>query len=171
MYTLRNKYWPAYTWKIQTSYLKDFKGSLIKDSKISQEEFNERLSSIFDKINASFYHLEKLKENQEIALNLGQMLAKLKMPGMENLPGIAAAPYEPISYEYEAFLVTIKSSLDLITMLISVTFGRGEKDIISLIININRQQFSEKSPMSEIYIILQQKEFSNFIQEYKNPNN
>jgi hypothetical protein len=169
MYSLRSKYWPAYTWKIQTSYLKDFKGSLTTESKISQDEFNSQLSNILDKINASFYHLQRLKENQDIAVKLGQALAEIKVPGMENLAGVAAAPYEPIGYEYESFLITVKSALDLIAILIATTFGKSERDIVSLVTNTNLNSLQKRSTIEKVFSLLKKKQFVDFIEEYKDP--
>jgi len=169
MYSLRSKFWPAYTWKIQTTYLNEYKDSLTKESKISQEEFKHRLSDIFEKINASFYHLEKLKEDQQVAVDMGKKLAKIIMPGTENLPGIAGAPYEPIGYEYESFLITVKTMLDLVATLITKCVGRGEDNIISLISNIDLEKLREESLERKIMTFVKSDYFKEFLEDYRNP--
>jgi hypothetical protein len=167
MYTQRSKYWPAYTWKIQTSYSSNFKGKLSHEIKISDGDFEKIYFGVFDKINASFYHLEQLKENEKIAVQMGKKLAKVKIPGTEGMMGIAGSPYEPIGYEYEAFLVTIKSALDFIAILISKGFGRNEDNIISLANNIQVNSANPSSLEGKIYALLNASLFKTFIDGYK----
>ncbi len=168
MYTQRNKYWPAYTWKIQISYSSEIEGKLTSEIKISKEDFKTIYFNIFNKINASFYHIQMLKESQEIAVDLGKILSTIKIPGTENMVGIAGSYYEPVQYEYEAFLVFIKSSLDFISILISNSIGRKEETIIDLsevakIRAIRRTSFANK-----LYSLTLVDPFSKLINEFKN---
>lgn len=80
IYASRNKYWPAYTWKMQTSYLQAIDEDVLKHYPLSEKEFKSLLGSIFNKINASFYHFPRLKENQEIAIETGKQLAQMQHP-------------------------------------------------------------------------------------------
>lgn len=167
MYTKRSKYWPAYTWKIQTSYSSIIRGKLSDELNISESDFEKIYFDIFHKINASFYHLEQLKENEEIAIQTGKDLATIKVPGTEGMVGIVGSPYEPIGYEYEAFLVTIKSTLDFISILLAKGFNRREDDIISLVNNIRVNKAESSTLEGEIYALLSSNKYQTLIKEYR----
>lgn len=167
MYTQRSKYWPAYTWKIQTSYSDSIKGKLSGEFIISETEFEKIYFDIFDKINASFYHLERLRENEEFAVQLGKELAKIEIPGTEGMMGIAGSPYEPIEYEYEAFLATTKSALDFISILMAKGLGRKEDDIVSFTNNIQQDNSDISTLKGKIYELLRRQKYKTFIDEYK----
>ncbi|MEK7597197.1 MAG: hypothetical protein AAB441_00960 [Patescibacteria group bacterium] len=171
MYTQRNKYWPAYTWKIQTSYSSEIKNRLSPEIKISEDDFGIIYFNIFNKINASFYHLEKLKESQEIAVNLGKALSTIKIPGTKNIGCIAASYYEPVQYEYEAFLVIMKSSLDFISILISNSIGRKD-DTITNLSEVAKSRTIRRSPFAnKLYSLTLINPFSKLINEFKNSPN
>ena len=76
-YAMRQMYWPSYTWNIQTQHLNkiDEKSSGLKANGVDVEIFEKHKSDLFNKINASFYHLEKLKENESIIIELGKEMA------------------------------------------------------------------------------------------------
>jgi len=167
MYTQRSKYWPAYTWKIQTLYSSSIKGKLSDELIISETEFEKIYFDIFNKINASFYHLERLKANEEFAVRLGEELAKIKLPGTEGMVGIVGSPYEPIEYEYEAFLATIKSALDFTSILMAKGLGRKEDDIVSFTNNIQQDSSNKSTLKVEIYELLCSQKYKTFIDEYK----
>lgn len=169
MYTQRSKYWPAYTWKIQTSCSKNIKDKLSGEVTISPKDFKEVYIYIFDKINASFYHLQRLKENQEVAVRIGQAMAKIKPPGTEGLVGIAGVSYEPIGYEYESFLIKIKVALDLIATLVAKSFDRKEDDITTLLNNIKFRKIIKTTLQDEVYTFLKSKEFEKMFNNFKNP--
>ncbi|MCR4329614.1 MAG: hypothetical protein NUV65_03635 [Candidatus Roizmanbacteria bacterium] len=168
MYSQRSIYWPAYTWKVQTSYASSIKGKLSNEFKISEADFEKIYFDIFDKINASFYHLERLKENEEIAIKIGTELEKVHMPGTEGMVGIVASPYEPIGYEYESFLVTSKSTLDFIAILIAKGFGRAEDNIISLLNEVQSANYTLGSLEEKVCKLLQNNKFSALFLEYRN---
>ena len=171
MYTQRSKYWPAYTWKAQRSYSSEIKGKLLGNFNISDTDFEKTYFDIFDKVNASFYHLERLKENEKIAVQTGKELAKMQIPETEGVVGVAGSPYEPIEYEYEAFLVTIKSALDFMAILLANGFSKSEDNIVAL---VNRMQSDKINPSlleGKIYALLSNTQFSAFIDNYKNPKN
>lgn len=167
MYTQRSKYWPAYTWKVQTSYSSDVKGKIVNEFKILDADFEKIYFNIFDKINASFYHLERLKENEDIAIQMGKEMAKIRIPGTEGMIGIAGSPYEPIGYEYEAFLVTIKSALDFLAILLAKGFSRSEDNIISLVNSIGINNVDSSTLEGKIYTLLNNKQFKTFINGYR----
>jgi hypothetical protein len=169
MYTQRSKYWPAYTWKIQTSYLNDIGSKIPSELKISKEDFGRMYFYIFHKINASFYHLQRLKENQEIAIKMGQVLAKIKISGTEKMIGIAGVPYEPIEYEYETFLVTTKSALDFIAILVSNSFGHKEDNISALVAMGRSRELDPDSLEEKVYGIVENDRFTELIDSFKNP--
>lgn len=167
MYTQRSKYWPAYIWKTQTSYSSSIKGKLSTEFAISDTNFEKVYFDIFDKINASFYHLERLKENEEFAVQLGKELAKVKIPGAEGMVGIAGSPFEPIGYEYEAFLATIKSALDFVSTLLAKGLNRKEDDIVSFTKNILTDRADISTLKGKIYALLCSPRYKTFIEEYK----
>lgn len=169
MYTQRSKYWPAYTWKVQTSYFFDIKEKIVYEFKISNTDFEKNYFDIFDKINSSFYHLERLKENEGIAVQMGKELAKIQIPGIEGMVGIAGAPYEPIVYEYESFLVTIKSTLDFIAILLAKGFNRREDNIVNFFDGIKSRNAKPDSLEGKMYALFNRVEFVNLFNEYRNP--
>lgn len=121
-YAMRQMYWPSYTWQIQTEHLNkvDVTEQKLKSNNVDVESFNKHRSDLFDKINASFYHLQKLKENEEVVIALGKQMAdESKSHTPVGVMGIVGMPYEPINYEYEALLVTLKSGLDIISMMLA----------------------------------------------------
>lgn len=128
-YALRHRFWPHYTWDIQTMQLKDFDKSdvyFVKNN-IDIEKVKKNSHDLFDKINASFYHFQMLKENEELITEVGRKIAKASQ---SNLPtgvlGIAGMPYEPINYEYEAMLVTLKSAIDIIVAIVAPICGLSD---------------------------------------------
>lgn len=134
---------------------------------ITKDDFEKMYFSIFDKINASFYHLERLKENEEIAVQTGKELVKIKIPGTEGMVGIAGSPYEPIEYEYEAFLATIKSALDFVSILLAKGLNRKEDDIVSFTNNIQTNKTDPTTLKGKIYALLCSPKYKTFIDEYK----
>ena len=125
-YAMRQVYWPAYTWQLQTKYLNkidDRKGAL-ESNGVDIDAFSKYKSDLFNKMNASFYHLQKLKENEETVIELGKKMAEeSKKHTPKGVFGIVGTPYEPIDYEYEALLVTLKSALDIMAMMLSQPSG------------------------------------------------
>lgn len=170
MYTLRNKYWPAYTWKIQTSYSENFEDDVINKLKISKEDFKTIFFNIFNKINASFYHLQKLKESEEITIKLGKKLSSIEIPEMKKMIGIAFSYYEPAQYEYESFLISIKSSLDFISILISNSVGRNEDEITGISNAAKSRQIRRLPLENSLYNLALIQPYSQLINEFKNPN-
>ena len=167
MCTQRSKYWPAYTWQIQRSYSSSIKDKLSDEFIIFETDFEKIYFDIFDKINASFYHLECLKTNEKIAIQTGKELAKIQIPGTEGMIGIAGSPYEPIGYEYEAFLVMIKSALDFIAILLAKGFNRKEDNIVSLVNNLQVNSSSNSTLERKIYALLSTPQSKAFIDSYK----
>ncbi|MEA2056420.1 MAG: hypothetical protein U9O78_01735 [Patescibacteria group bacterium] len=167
MYKQRMKYWPAYTWKIQTSYSSDIKDSVVSEFKMSAVELKKIYFNIFDKINASFYHLECLRGNEEIAVQIGRELAGVKIPGTKDMVGIVGSPYEPIGYEYEAFLTTIKSALDFIAMLLAKGLDKSEDNIISLVNRMRTDNADSSTLEGQIYSLLNAQKIKTFIDGYK----
>lgn len=139
-YKNRRNYWPAYTWPIQTSYLavmaKNEKNILDRLGNIDKEELISHASDLFNKVNATFYHLQQLKLAEKNAIDLGLKLSKTAPIEFKNSIGVVGSPYEPISYEYESLLINAKSSLDILTITISECLKRKEDNIISLSSNL-----------------------------------
>lgn len=169
MYSLRSRYWPAYTWKIQTSFSSEIDGKISNELNITQSDFKRMYFNIFHKINASFYHLQKLKENQDIAIAIGRELAKLELPDTSGLSGIAGVPYEPIEYEYEALLVTIKSALDFISIFISASLGTKGDNILSLLNEIKSKKPKPNTLEEKIYSYLESSQFSTIFDNFRDP--
>lgn len=167
MYSQRSKYWPAYTWKVQTSFTSDIKGKISSEFSISDADFEKIFFDIFDKVNASFYHLERLKESEDIAIHTGKELAKLKIPGTEGMISIAGSPYEPITYEYEALLVTIKSALDFIAILLAKGLNKNIDNIISFINNTHVDSPSSYTLEGKVISLLGRPKYKTFIEGYK----
>lgn len=134
-YAIRQVYWPAYTWSLQTEHLNKTidREDAFKTNGIDVETFNKHRSSLFNKINASFYHLQKLKENENLVLELGKRMAEESKKSIkQGVIGIVGTPYEPVDYEYEALLVTLKSALDITAMMLSQPSGLNSDNIGSL---------------------------------------
>jgi hypothetical protein len=138
----------------------------LQEFKISESDFKKLYFDIFHKVNASFYHLEHLKENEQIAIETGKELAKIRIPGTEGLAGIVGSPYEPIEYEYEALLSTIKSALDFISILLAKGLNRKEDNIVSLANNLAKSKTTATSLEGKLNKLLNSK-YKLFIDEYK----
>lgn len=167
MYSHRKKYWPSYTWNVQTSYSTDIKGKILKEFKITENDFGKMCFNIFHKINASFYHLERLKENEAIAVQVGVEMSKIVFPGMEGKVGIAGSPYEPIGYEYESFLVTVKSTLDFIGTMLASVLGIKVDNILSLVDTMQSKRVNANTLEEKVCLLLNTQQFKNLIDEYR----
>lgn len=169
-YRMRQKYWPSYTWEIQTKYLNDPKNyskNLAKKC-IDLKAFSKNKASLFNKINSSFYHLQRLKENERKITSLGRSMAKESRKKIEaQVLGIIGTPYEPIEYEYEAILVTLKSSLDIFSTIISDYLNLKVDNIASLLNNVEQSKDTNKS-IIEVKNLLNRVEYIKIIEEFQN---
>jgi hypothetical protein len=169
-YAMRQVYWPAYTWQIQTKHLNkvDENRQALEANGVDIDLFNKHKSDLFNKINASFYHLEKLKENEGIVIGLGKKMAE---ESKKHLPdqvfGIVGTPYEPIEYEYEALLVTLKSALDVTAMILAQPSSLGSDNIVSLF-NDSSQSKRPNTVLTALKELLAKDEHRKIIDEFKN---
>ncbi len=172
MYTLRELYWPHYTWLAQTNYLKilERKKNNLKNNLVDLDLFKGQLSSLFNKINGSFYHLQRIKENEKLIIDLGTEVArkrKSKIPA--RTWGSFGTSYEPIGYDYEAMLVTLRSSLDILAIIFSSIIGFKSDNIMKLINEMN--QIDKVSGFgAQIKQFLDSQPFLQLINEFKNDN-
>lgn len=168
MYSQRSKYWPAYIWDIRTSYTSNIKGKISNEFNVSGIDFEKMYFNIFNKINDAFYHFESLKEAEEIGIQTGKELSKIKIPGTEGMIGIAGSPFEPIGYEYESCLISIKSALDFISILIAKGLNKNVDNIVALDNNIEQiKNFDSSTLEGEIYTLFKKELFKAFIDEYR----
>lgn len=141
-YVARRVYWPAYTWLVQTSYSSIITKNETKFStrlpEINKDSLINHISDLFNKVNATFYHLQQLKASEKKAVEMGLKLASISSPGFEKSIGIAGSYYEPTLYEYEALLVDAKTALDILTITIAKSIGRKEDSIVSLLHNLDQ---------------------------------
>ena len=172
-YALREIYWPHYTWNIQTKKtdLINSKTKLLVKRNINIKQLQQNWSYLFDKINASFYHLEKLKENEKIITDLGKKMASKKIKRTpNNLLAMIGLTFEPINYEYESILVSIKSTLDILGIIISPACGMNKTDNILVVVdNFTNQKVNKK------YLITLKKHFqksssNKLLNEYRKKN-
>lgn len=169
-YTLRQVYWPSYTWQIQTQYLNklDEKRQSLEARGIDFDLFVKHETDLFNKINASFYHLEKLKENENTIIELGKKMAEASKKHTPNgVLGIIGTPYEPIEYEYEAFLVTLKSGLDISAMILAQPAELHSDNIVSLV-NDGEQAKRPNEFLSATKALLAKDEHLKTIEEFRN---
>lgn len=168
--SLRHQFWPAYTWGIQTKQLKDFDKNDPYFTKygIDIELIKTTFSDLFDKINSSFYHLQMQKAHEEQITEIGKRIAKASQP---NLPGgvlgIAGMPYEPINYEYEAMLVTLKSAIDIVVMIITPVCGLPPR--VDSLYRLLEQVKKVKQPndfFSKIQVLLASQNVQQVINEF-----
>ena len=171
-YAMRQLYWPSYTWKIQTEHLNklDGKEKALLNKGIDIEVFQRRKSDLFDKINASFYHLQKLKENEEIILDLGKQMAQQSRkhtPG--GVLGIVGMPYEPISYEYEALLVSLKTGIDIISMLLAQASGLSSNiDNLARLLSALPQTKKQNNVLPRVKKLIAKKQHVTTLDEFTN---
>ena len=141
-YAARRIYWPAYTWPVQTSYsniiAKNETELFARLPGINKDVLTNHLSDLFNKINATFYHLQQLKTSEKKAVEMGLKLATTSPLGLEKSIGIAGSYYEPTLYEYEALLVSAKTALDVLVIIITECFDRKEDNIVELFNNLNQ---------------------------------
>ncbi|HEX6258468.1 MAG TPA: hypothetical protein VFZ48_03240 [Candidatus Saccharimonadales bacterium] len=96
---------------------------------MSEDDLKAAIATVFEKLNSTFYHLQRLKVVEAAAIAQAEELAKLGMPGMEGLPGVVGMPYEPIGYEYESLMANAKTTLDVLAVLIAKCTNRKEDEI------------------------------------------
>ncbi len=172
-YAMREKYWPAYTWPLQTKYLNilDDKKDFLKKNNIDMNAFSRHKIDLFNKINASFYHLQRLKENEESTIELGKEIAKeFKKDMSKGVLGLIGAPYEPIGYEYEAILVTLRSALDITATMLSQPSGL-EIDNISKLQNESKQAQKPNKFLKSVKKLLLKEENIKVLDEFINKKN
>jgi hypothetical protein len=142
-YALRQRYWPDYTWGIQTTHLKAIsaKECFFSSRGIEVEELKRRLSDLFNKINASFYHLEMLKHNENTIIELSREMALNNQADTPpNVLGVIGSPYEPIDYEYESFLVTLKSALDILSIILAEAYSLNTDNLGGFVDLVNHKK-------------------------------
>ena len=168
-YAARRMYWPAYTWPVQTSY-----STIIKENEenilaglpgIDKDTLLKHLEDLFNKVNATFYHLQQLKASEKKAIEMGLKLSSFKPPGFEKSPGVVGVFYEPTLYEYEALLSSSKTSLDVLSIIIAKCLSRKEDNIVTLLNNLN--QIKKRPTMEEkLKSILNKPENASFIDTF-----
>lgn len=166
-YAARRIYWPAYTWPVQTSYA----GIIVKNeakifaslSGINKDDLINHLSDLFNKINATFYHLQQLKTSERKAVEMGLKLASISPSGFKKSIGVASSYYEPTQYEYEALLISAKTAMDILTIIIAKSIGRHEDSIVSLLHNLNQ---TKNLSVIEIKLKVALNNFSIFIDTF-----
>jgi len=169
-YAIRQMYWPSYTWQIQTQHLNkiDEKRQALETNGVEVDPFTKHQSDLFNKINASFYHLEKLKENENTIIELGKRIAKESKKHTPNGAfGVIGAPYEPIEYEYEALLVTLKSGLDILAMMLAQPSGLHCDNIGSLS-NESEQAKKPNDFLTKVKTMLAKDEHHKTLDEFRN---
>lgn len=169
-YAMRQVYWPAYTWQLQTKYLNnvDARKNALESNGVDVDAFIKYKSDLFNKINASFYHLQKLQENEQAVIELGKNMAKeSKKHTPKGVFGIVGTPYEPIDYEYEALLVTLKSALDITAMMMSQPSALHSDNIVSLL-NDGGQARQPNKFLVAVNELLAKEEHTRTIDEFRN---
>lgn len=169
-YAMRQVYWPSYTWLIQTQHLNklDEKQQALEANGVDVDLFTKRKGDLFNKINASFYHLKKLKENEKSVIELGKKMAEQsKKHAPSGMFGIIGTPYEPIEYEYEALLVTLKSGLDILPMMLAQPSGL-HSDNIAALLNESNQVKRPNEFLPKVKELLSKDEHSKTIDEFRN---
>lgn len=172
MYAFRELYWSHYTWQAQTSYLKiiEKKQEVLMKRGIDLQSHREQISSIFSKINGSFYHLQRLKENEQFIIDLGTEVAKKGQTKISpGTLGMFGANYEPIGYEYEAVLVTLKSALDVLAIILSSIIGSKSDDVLKLA-NEMEQVKKVSGFKTRLKHFFSQESHKRLIAEFKNNN-
>lgn len=169
-YAMRQEYWPAYTWHLQTEYFNkiDEKREALEKKGVDIDTFTKRKSDLFNKINASFYHLQKVKENENTIIALGKKLAEESQKHTpKGVAGVVGMPYEPIDYEYEALLVTLKSTLDIMAMILSQPSNLNSDNIVSLL-NDSQQAKQPCEFLTSVRALLTKDEHAKTIDEFRN---
>jgi len=166
-YAARRIYWPAYTWPVQTSYsnfiAKNEAELSARFPKIDKDDLINHISDLFNKVNATFYHLQQLKASEEKAVGMGLRLATISPPGFEKSIGIAGTYYEPTQYEYEALLTSAKTAMDILTIVIAKSIGRKEDNIVSFLHVLNQ---AEKLSSIETKLKAILNKFSTFVDSF-----
>ncbi|MEO8581729.1 MAG: hypothetical protein ABI425_04080 [Patescibacteria group bacterium] len=171
-YRLRHVYWPDYTFDSQRSCLKVLKTKKNKIESLGLEEdkLRKRLSAIFDKLNASFYHLERIKENEQLLVDFVKKFAtesKSKIP--DGVLAMFGGRYEPINHEYESFLISLKSALDILSISISQACGFNVDNITQLDNHLKSQSKKKTSDFSlKLKKLFDKKKNVKIIEEFKN---
>lgn len=130
-YKRRNRYWLDYFWHVRLESNNLFNNISHTGLKSIQERegnytnpqsMRTYLLDSADKINACFYHLERLKAEERSIIKLATRLDRAKdMP--PNVMGISGFPTEVIDHEVEAFFWAFESSLEIFARGISYYFN------------------------------------------------
>lgn len=116
-----------------------------------------------DKINACFYHMNKLIEEENWLIENGQKVA-FESEKVNPNPGILCAPLESINYELEAFFLQAYSSLEIFSKGIGFIFKNESKfhTIETILSNFNNDAKAKK-----ILEVFNNKKYSDLINEFK----
>lgn len=170
-YALRHRFWPHYTWIIQTKQLKDFdkNDTYFSKNNIDIELVKQNFHDLFDKINASFYHLQMLKENEELITEVGRKIAKASQPNLpDGVLGMAGMPYEPINYEYEAMLVTLKSAIDIMVAIVApICDLPSQVDTLSRLLKESKKNKQPNEFYSKLKALLADQKYLPLFEEFQ----
>jgi len=171
-YAMRQLYWPSYTWLIQTESLNRLEDRQpdLESRGINLEKFTKQKADLFNKLNASFYHLQKMRDNESVVIELGKEMAEEARQNTPNgIHGIIGTPYEPIEYEYEALLITLRSALDIFAIIMAEPTGLSSDNIMSLL-NDGQQQRNPSALLQSTLTILTNDKNTKTINEFRNQN-
>ncbi|MCL5407525.1 MAG: hypothetical protein M1429_03460 [Patescibacteria group bacterium] len=148
-YNYRHKYWSAYFWPTRE------KANL----KIPKYYLKEILFDCFDKINACYYHMKRLKEEEEKIIYDNQ-ISKIHT---SIYPGVIGVPSEAIVFEYEAFILQQEACLQVIARVISLFFGSHNNSFKKLHNILSNVPKAKSRKAQSILSLL--KKFNNYFKE------
>lgn len=172
-YIMRHVYWPDYTFGLQRSYLKILEAKIDRVKSLGmndEDKTKKRFSAVFDKLNASFYHLAKIEENEKLLIDLvKKVVSESKAKTPEGVLGMFGGHYEPINHEYESFLVSLKSALDILSISVSPACGFSVDNIVQFENHLVSQSEKKASNFSlQLRKIFKKKKSIQIIEEFKN---
>lgn len=136
-YAARTRYWSHYMWPARDTVNKYLTGepSILQANSKGRSSTGKLRNLILeglDKLNASFYHLVKLRENEELPIKIGGDFAAAAGPLNPGWHGMVGLPYEPVGYEYEAIVVQSKAAFDLCGSAIAYYLDLNFRDVKGL---------------------------------------
>ena len=153
---LRNKHRSSYFWKTRLN-INDYWN---KNPKSIPSGVREIFFDSFDKINAVFYHLQKINEQEDLILQVGSKLRKIT--NIESPPGVAGITHEPISYEFELFIMQSSACLEVFSRAVSICFKNesGFRELKKSLINV------KKAKATQIVRCLEKKKYTSLMKEF-----
>lgn len=113
---IRHKHRSLYFWQVRMEINKLWNNNPQMVTNYTKNAFFD----VFDKINTAYYHLQRIIEEENLIIKIAQQLNNYNE--IDSPSGIAGITYEPISYEFEAFIIQSYACLEIFSRTVTIMF-------------------------------------------------